>query len=73
MKSWLITTSWRQDLTALRHDVAAEGGRLSESPPVPLEPGEQVLEAVGPDDLPSKLESYASVRKVSPNSEIDLF
>lgn len=73
MRKWLVTTSSEQDLDALRRDVAAEGGSVIDSPPVPLDPEEQVLEVDGPDDLPSKLERYPSVRKVSPNSEIDLF
>jgi hypothetical protein len=46
---------------------------MSDSPPVPLDAGEQVVEVDGPDDLPAMLESYASVRKVSPDSEIDLY
>lgn len=55
LKRWLITTSRGEDLVKLREDVEAEGGALSDNPPTPLDPDEQVVEVEGPDDLPEKL------------------
>jgi hypothetical protein len=73
LKRWLITTGADEDLDSLRETVAEQGGVLAESPPIPLDPGEQVVEAEGPDDLPEKLESHPAIRKVSPDSSIDFF
>ena len=70
MKRWLITMGADEDLERLREDAAAEGATIGDAPPVPLDEGEQVVECEGPDDLPAKLESHPSVRKVSPDSEI---
>jgi hypothetical protein len=73
LKRWLITTEADEDLEWLRATVAEKGGLLADNPPIPLDHGEQVVEAEGPDDLPQKLESHPAVRKVSPDSAIDFF
>ncbi len=73
MRRWLITTAFDEDLSELRRSVEAEGGAVSDEPPIPLDRGEQVVEAEGPDDLPEKLRSHPAVRKVSPDSEIELY
>jgi hypothetical protein len=73
LKRWLITTGADEDLDSLRETVAEQGGKLADSPPTPLDRGEQVVEAEGPDDLPEKLESDPAVRKVSPDSPIEFF
>ena len=72
MKRWLITTRENEDLDVLGAAVAETGGRLTGASPVPLDRGEQVVEAEGPDDLPQTLESHPAVRKVSPDSPLEL-
>lgn len=69
----MITTSQDGDLDQLRKNVADQGGTVADEPPVPLDRGEQVVEAEGPDDLPERLRGHREVRKVSPNSDIDLY
>jgi hypothetical protein len=73
LKRWLITTGADENLDSLRETVAQQGGVLGDSPPIPLDRGEQVVEAEGPEDLPEKLESHPGVRKVSPDSQIEFF
>ncbi len=73
MKRWLITTSQDGDLDQLRKDVADYGGTVADEPAIPLDRGEQVVEAEGPDDLPERLHGQRDVRKVSPDSDIDLY
>jgi hypothetical protein len=73
LKRWLITTSRDEDLVKLRKDVEASGGALSDEPPTPLDPDEQAVEVEGPDDLPEKLKSHPAVRKMSPDSDLELF
>ena len=62
-----------KDLAKLRKDVEAEGGVVGDSPPVPLDPDEQVVEVEGPDDLPEKLTRHPAVHKMSPDSDVELF
>lgn len=68
MKRWLITTSTDSDLGALLHAIEEHGGTVSDDEPIPLEPGEQVVEADGPDDLAEHLREHPAVLKVSPDS-----
>jgi len=74
LKRWLITMSRdHQDLELLRNAVEAGGGAVSDSLPIPLDRDEQVVEVEGPDDLPEKLKRHPAVRKMSPDSEVELF
>jgi hypothetical protein len=73
MRHWLITTPADADLDNLRSAVEARGGRLSAEPPVPLDRGEQVVGAEGPEDLPDGLAQHPSVRAVHPDSELGLY
>jgi hypothetical protein len=72
MKRWLVITSSDEQLGNIRHALTEHGARLVNEPPIPLEPDEQVIKAEGPEDLPSVLEGHPSIRKVSPDSEIQL-
>jgi hypothetical protein len=68
VKRWLITTSKDSDLAALCHAIEQHGGTVGEEAPIPLDLGEQVVEAEGPDDLPERLREHPAVRKISPDS-----
>ena len=68
MKRWLITTSDNSDLAVLRRAIERHGGTVGEEAPIPLDPGERVVEAEGPDDLPERLGDHPAVRKISPDS-----
>jgi len=65
VRRWLITLSSQSDLEALRTAVTAHGGALTDDPPIPLGPGEQVVEAEGPDELRDRLGEHPGVMKVS--------
>lgn len=73
VKRWLITTPQDGDLDELRKNVAEQGGTVADEPPIPLDRGEQVVEAEGPEDLPERLRGHRDVCKVSPDSDIDLY
>jgi hypothetical protein len=68
VKRWLITTSDTNDLQDLRRTIVAHGGAVADEPPIPLDAGQQVLEAEGPDDLPDRLREHPAVIKVSPDT-----
>lgn len=73
MKRWLLTTARHEDLRKLRAEIAAHGAAMSDAPPIPLGQDEQALAVEGPDDLPARLERHPAVRKVSPDSEVELY
>jgi hypothetical protein len=73
VRRWLITTSSESDLEELRRAITAHGGTVADDAPIPLEPGEQVVEADGPDDLPARLREHPAVLKVSPDSPKHLY
>ena len=70
---WLLTVSRDVSLDTVRREVESVGAKLEEGAPVPLEPGEQVLYADGPDDLHQRLASTPTPIKASPNSELGLY
>ena len=71
MKRWLITAAAAPDLDALAERLAALGATMDRAaPPIPLDEGEMVVEAEGPDDLPQLASAEPSVYRVSPNSEM---
>lgn len=73
MRRWLLTTALDEDLGKLRSEIAAHGAAMSDTPPVPLGQDEQALAVEGPDDLPARLEENPAVRKVSPDSDVELY
>lgn len=72
MRRWLLTTGRHEDLRRLRRELAAHGCRVGDAP-IPLGADEQALEVEGPDDLPRRLEKHPGIRKVSPDSDVELF
>lgn len=70
---WLITLKKELDLDQIDSLLAQWGCERSETPPVPLGDGEQVIEVSGPRDLPQKVTSEKRVLKVSPNSPLTLY
>jgi hypothetical protein len=70
---WLLTTPADADLESLRTEVEAAGAKLEEVAPVPLDGGEQVLYAEGPDDLHERLAKTDVPVRVNPNSPMELY
>lgn len=70
---WLVTTPADADLQELRTTLEGLGCEVSDAPPTPLGE-EQVLQVVGPDDLPAKVPAgSASVKGVYPDSQMELY
>lgn len=71
---WLLTVSADVDLDRLSRDLARHGITVDVDSRVPLDAGEQVVEAEGPAELPSQLEQERlGVLKASPSSDLELF
>jgi hypothetical protein len=70
---WLLTTPVDADLESLRTEVEAAGAKLEEVDPVPLDEGEQVLYAEGPDDLHERLANASVPVRAHPNSPMELY
>lgn len=71
---WLITVKADADLEQLRIKLTAYGCEIARNlAPIPLEDNEQVIEIVGPSDLPQKVAGDDSILGVFPNSELTLF
>jgi hypothetical protein len=68
VRRWLITTAKGADLQELGAAIAAQGGSVGDDPPIPLDGGEQVIEAEGPDDLPARVGEHPAVVRVHPDS-----
>jgi hypothetical protein len=76
---FLLTVRPGADLDELGRDVAAEGGTLTDEPPVPVEPAdggaarsaaeELVVYAEGPAHLVEHLKGLSSVLQVYPHSD----
>lgn len=66
---WLLTTPAEIDPEQVRREVEAAGGKLETREPIPLDPGDQVLYAEGPDDLDARLQGSQLPIKVNPESE----
>lgn len=59
---------------AMSNVEAARAATLRDDPPIPLDDDEWVFFAAGPRDLPSRLAEFdAPVRKVSPDSDLELY
>ncbi|MBA2740892.1 MAG: hypothetical protein H0U46_02655 [Actinobacteria bacterium] len=71
---WLLTISTGVDLDELSRELARHGISVDVDSCVPLDAGEQVVEAEGPAELHPQLElERLGVRKASPSSELELF
>jgi hypothetical protein len=68
VKRWLITTPVATDLDEVRREIVAQGGTVADDPPIPLDAGEQVVEAEGPDDLAARLRGHPAITSVSPDT-----
>ena len=70
---WLVTTAGDADLQELRTTLEDLGCEVSDDPPTPLGE-EQVIQCVGPDDLPAKVSAHSgSVKGVYPDSQMELY
>lgn len=71
---WLLTVADDLDVTALANGLAQCGAELTDDEPVPLDRSEQALGAIGPRDLPERIERAGlPVHKVSPDSDFTLY
>jgi hypothetical protein len=70
---WLLTTPAEIDTASLRQEVEAAGGKLEERDPIPLDKGEQVVYAEGPDDLGKRLDKTELPIRVNPSSPMELY
>jgi hypothetical protein len=71
---WLLTVRADADLDALRRELARVGVTVDLGSCIPLDDGEQVVEAEGPEELGATLERAGiDVLKVSPSSDLELF
>jgi hypothetical protein len=71
---WLLTVPAGIDLGELSRALAAHGVTVDTASQIPLDAGDQVVEAEGPLELPSMLESAGlETVKASPSSELELY
>ncbi len=70
---WLVAAAADADVEELRTRLEGLGCEVSDEPPTPLG-DEQVIQVVGPDDLPAKARVVSAVIKgVYPDSEMELY
>ncbi len=71
---WLLTVPAGIDLGELRRALAGHGVTVDTASRIPLDAGEQVVEAEGPPELPTMLERAGlETVKASPSSELELY
>ena len=71
---WLLTVAAGVDLEDLGRRLAAHGVTVDVGSCVPLDEGEQVVEADGPEAIEAALErAGVEVVKASPSSDLELF
>ena len=71
---WLLTVRADVDLSRLEEDLAHLGFTVDLGSCVPLDGGEQVVEADGPSEVGATLErASVHVLKASPSSELELY
>ena len=71
---WLLTVPVGIDLGDLRSALAGHGVTVDTESRIPLDAGEQVVEAEGPPELPAMLERAGlETIKASPSSELELY
>ena len=72
--NWLITIKVDVDLEQILRKLILYGCEIAgDLTPMPLGESEQVLEIIGPKDLPEKIAGDDSVLEIYPNSELTLF
>jgi hypothetical protein len=71
---WLLTVPTDVDLDALADELALLDAELRGDGPVPLGPGEQVVGATGPSDLPDRIRAAnLPVLQINPDSGLTLY
>lgn len=70
---WLVTLRGNLESAQIDELLGRAGGERGAAPPIPLDDSQQVVEVMGPRDLPQKLQMEKDVFKVSPNSTLTLF
>ena len=71
---WLLTVPANLDLEELSRRLAAHGVIVDVRSCIPLDDGEQVVEAEGPEEIGATLErAGADVVKASPSSDLELY
>ena len=71
---WLLTVPAEVDLAELRRALDAHGVKVDAGSRIPLDEGEQVVEADGPPELPAVLERAGlGTVKASPSSDLELY
>ncbi|MEU9862532.1 hypothetical protein AB0D99_16835 [Streptomyces sp. NPDC047971] len=69
---WLLTVPAGTDLGDLATKLSGVGCTLLDSTPVPIGDDEMVVEAEGPEDLPTRVAGLGLPVKVNPSSPFDL-
>lgn len=70
---WLVTAAADADVEELRTRLEGLGCQVSDDSPTPLG-DEQVMQVLGPEDLPAKaLAESAAIKGVYPDSEMELY
>lgn len=73
MVRWLVTTGADADLDELRTTLEGLGCEVSGDAPTPLG-DEQVIQVVGPEDLPARVPTDSTpVKGVYPDSQMELY
>jgi hypothetical protein len=71
---WLLTIPADIDLGELRRTLAGHRVTVDTASQIPLDAGEQVVEAEGPPELPEMLQRAGLEKvKASPSSELELY
>ena len=71
---WLITTKADIDIERLLAKLSGYGCKIPDDlAPTPLGSDEQVIEVVGPKDLPQKVAGDETILGVFPNSDLTLY
>jgi hypothetical protein len=71
---WLLTLPAEIDLAELSRVLAGHGVAVDAGSQIPLDAGEQVVEAEGPAELPALLERAGLDKiKASPSSDLELY
>ena len=72
MKNWMIVIAIADEADDIMNKISQIPGVASVLPPIPLGPDDLVFRVAGPDDLPTKLGNIIPVRRIFPDSDIEL-